>query len=91
MAAMLIGYARCSTDSQDLTAQRDGLTALGVEGNRIYVDHGLLPDATETDPVFGKRWQRAAPATLSLSPNSTGWPAPFPTPATSWKNSPPPA
>ncbi len=29
MVAMLIGYARCSTDNQDLTAQRDGLTALG--------------------------------------------------------------
>jgi len=29
MAAMLIGYARCSTDNQDLTAQRDGLAALG--------------------------------------------------------------
>ncbi len=41
MAAMLIGYARCSTDNQDLTAQRDGLTALGVKPNRIYVDHGL--------------------------------------------------
>ena len=27
MAALLIGYARCSTDQQDLTAQRDGLTA----------------------------------------------------------------
>jgi len=38
MAAMLIGSARCSTDSQDLTAQRDGLIALGVEGNRIYVE-----------------------------------------------------
>jgi DNA invertase Pin-like site-specific DNA recombinase len=35
MAAMLIGYARCSTDNQDLTAQRDGLTALGVNANRI--------------------------------------------------------
>ena len=31
MAALLIGYARCSTDQQDLTAQRDGLTSLGVE------------------------------------------------------------
>jgi len=31
MTAMLIGYARCSTDDQDLTAQRDGLTALGVK------------------------------------------------------------
>jgi DNA invertase Pin-like site-specific DNA recombinase len=27
MGALLIGYARCSTDQQDLTAQRDGLTA----------------------------------------------------------------
>ncbi len=41
MAALLIGYARCSTDQQDLTAQRDGLTALGVADNRVYVDHGL--------------------------------------------------
>lgn len=38
---MLIGYARCSTDTQDLAAQQDGLTALGVKANRIYVDHGL--------------------------------------------------
>lgn len=28
---MLIGYARCPTDAQDLTAQRDALTALGVK------------------------------------------------------------
>jgi DNA invertase Pin-like site-specific DNA recombinase len=37
----LIGYARCSTDEQDLTAQRDTLSALGVAGDRIYLDHGL--------------------------------------------------
>jgi len=41
MAALLIGYARCSTDQQDLTAQPDGLRALGVSPARIYVDHGL--------------------------------------------------
>jgi DNA invertase Pin-like site-specific DNA recombinase len=38
---MFVGYARCSTDAQDLTAQRNALTALGVKPNRIYVDHGL--------------------------------------------------
>ena len=31
----------CSTDQQDLTAQRDALLSLGVEAERIYVDHGL--------------------------------------------------
>ena len=41
MAALLIGYARCSTDQQDLTAHHDGLTALGVSPARIYVDYGL--------------------------------------------------
>ena len=40
MSALLVGYARCSTDQQDLTAQRDALLAMGVEPERIYVDHG---------------------------------------------------
>jgi hypothetical protein len=30
-----------STDAQDLTAQRDALDALGVEPDRVYVDHGF--------------------------------------------------
>ena len=41
MTGLLIGYARCSTDQRDLTAQRDALLSLGVETERIYVDHGL--------------------------------------------------
>ena len=36
-----IGYARCSTDKQDLTAQRQHLAALGVPADRIYLDEGL--------------------------------------------------
>lgn len=38
MAGTLIGYARCSIYEQDLTAQRNGLEALRVEPDRIYLD-----------------------------------------------------
>lgn len=41
MTRRLIGYARCSTDDQDLSAQRAQLVALGVDPAHIYVDHGL--------------------------------------------------
>ncbi|MGI5284721.1 recombinase family protein [Nonomuraea polychroma] len=37
----LIGYARCSTVLQDLTAQREILLELGVPDDRIYLDKGL--------------------------------------------------
>ena len=36
-----IGYARCSTLAQDLTAQRQALAALGILADRIYLDKGL--------------------------------------------------
>ena len=38
---MKIGYARVSTKHQDLATQEDQLRQLGVESERIYVDHGL--------------------------------------------------
>jgi DNA invertase Pin-like site-specific DNA recombinase len=38
---MKIGYARCSTDKQDLEAQRKALLGLGVAAKRIYTDHGF--------------------------------------------------
>ena len=41
MTATLIGYARCSTDRQDLAAQRQALLELGGAEDRIYTDHGL--------------------------------------------------
>jgi DNA invertase Pin-like site-specific DNA recombinase len=36
-----IGYARCSTLAQDLTAQRQALAAPGVPADRVYLDKGL--------------------------------------------------
>lgn len=41
MTTTLIGYARCSTDTQDLAAQKAALEKLGVACERIYTDHGL--------------------------------------------------
>lgn len=41
MAATLIGYARCSTDKQDLAAQKQALLDLGVAADRVYTDKGF--------------------------------------------------
>lgn len=41
MTNIYIGYARCSTDGQDLEAQKVALIELGVEPDRIYMDKGL--------------------------------------------------
>lgn len=41
MNALMIGYARVSTNEQDLTVQRQALERLGVAPDRIYTDRGL--------------------------------------------------
>lgn len=41
MTPTLIGYARCSTDKQDLAAQKEALQRLGVTSDRIYTDQGF--------------------------------------------------
>ena len=64
MNELLVGYARVSTEQQDLTAQRNGLCALGVGDDRIYGDHAL-PAPIGTAPVSGSRWPPAERATHS--------------------------
>ncbi|MET3719654.1 MULTISPECIES: recombinase family protein [unclassified Arthrobacter] len=50
---MLIGYARCSTSTQDLTAQHHALHTLGVDAEMVHVDHGFT--GTKRDrPGLGK-------------------------------------
>ena len=64
MSALLIGYARVSSDQQDLTAQRDGLAALGGGEDRVYVDHGLT-GANRDRPGLRQRLRHVARVTRS--------------------------
>lgn len=41
MTNTLIGYARCSTDKQDLVVQEEALLKLGITPDRIYTDRGF--------------------------------------------------
>lgn len=50
---MRIGYARVSTDKQDLTAQLNALAALGVAEADVFVDHGLT-GSNRQRPELGK-------------------------------------
>jgi hypothetical protein len=49
---ILIGYARCSTEKQDLAAQRHALRQLGVSDDRLYLDHGEA--VADRDPASNK-------------------------------------
>lgn len=58
MTQILIGYARCSTDKQDLAAQKGILAGLGVAADRIYTDHGFT--GTNRAP-----WSRSGACSLA--------------------------
>lgn len=41
MNGIRVGYARCSTDEQDVIIQTEQLLSLGVPEDRIYIDRGF--------------------------------------------------
>jgi Resolvase, N terminal domain len=59
MNELLVVYACVSTEQQDLTSQRNGLHALGVGDDRIYVGHGLT--GTNRDRPGLRRGASAGP------------------------------
>ena len=84
MTQTLIGYARCSTERQDLSAQRKALQDLGVSPDYIYTDHGLTGTSRARpglDQAFaavrhGDTWSRRS---WTASPDPCRMPAPLPT------------
>jgi hypothetical protein len=64
MTTILIGYARCSTDKQDLAAQQAALERLGVAPERIYTDRGL--SGTNRSRPQGSRIKPVDPYDTSL-------------------------
>ncbi|WP_433519524.1 recombinase family protein [Nonomuraea sp. CA-143628] len=52
MSATLIGYAHCSTDEQDLTAQHQSLLGLGVRGVKLSLGGTLYDPTDPTGKMF---------------------------------------
>ncbi|MET0978135.1 MAG: recombinase family protein [Paeniglutamicibacter terrestris] len=53
MTGLLIGYARVSTNDQDLTAQKNALLTLGVSPEKTFTDQGLT-GANRARPGLGQ-------------------------------------
>ena len=82
--------ARCSTDAQDLTAQRQRLAELGVAEDRICIDHGLTGTSRERPGLDQALAAARADGRHSRGAQARpGSPAPCPTPAPSATTSPP--
>ena len=82
MTATLIGYARCSTDKQDLTAQRQALAELGVASDRIYMDKGLT-GTNRARPGLDQAMAAVRKVTPWWCQSWTAWRGRFPMPGIS--------
>ena len=82
MTKTLIGYARCSTDRQDLAAQRQALLELGVVED-ASTPITASPEPPTPDPASTRPSPPCAKATRWSCQNSTGWPGPSRMPAPS--------
>src|ERR1700746_147803 len=61
---MIYGYARVSTDAQDLTSQRDQLTAAG--GEKVFSEK--ITGATAARPQLKKLMKALAPGDVVITP-----------------------
>ena len=76
----LIGYARCSTDKQDLSAQRQALQGLGVSSDHIFTDHGLT-GTSRARPGLDQALAAVRQGDTWSWPSWTALPAPYQMPA----------
>lgn len=67
MTGILIGYARCSTDKQDLEANRQILLDLGVDADRIYLDHAYS-GTNRQRPALDQALAAVRPGDTLISP-----------------------
>lgn len=76
MTEIRIGYARCSTDRQDLAAQQEALVNLGVAPDRIYTDKGLT-GSNRQRPGLDQALAAVREEIRWSYLNWTGWPVQF--------------
>ena len=77
VSGLLIGYARVSTEGQDLTVQRAALEASELRPSGSTSTTGS-PAPTGPDRVCGRHWLPAGAVTPSSSPSWIAWPRSLP-------------
>ena len=71
--AVRVGYARCSTDRQDLEAQRAGLVDLGVGPSAIYHRPRPYRPLARPAPALDQALAAVRAGDTLVVANSTGW------------------